>query len=329
MTKTLPMFTPRAKLTHRVLPHGIQIATIRHISLDPVYIEEITIIGDESQTDERQQQFCIAIECPQLTLNQVVDAMTKKGGYRSDTELRRKYAAKICAVLRLIAKAIRHLHRTGVIHANICMQNCGKFDHSWKLLDCLDLQHIGEPVDQTRYHHSFPPEVLQLDEDDRVVYDSDNSAVTFQVVNATPSMDVWAFGKLAYESLVGKPLVEFDPTKKLTDDVVSLLELLEWDQSNMKRIFTELLESGVTDSCAELVTSCLFPRPEDRPASMDVILEDSFWIDMRQFRERSSPSKRSRDGSASSIFTSASSKSIFTESASVIDTSQDAETAEI
>lgn len=305
------------------------IANIRDILLDPVYVEEIQLLGDIAEAGEIHQHLCIAIECPQISLERVVDAMVKKGGYQHDVDLRKKYAAKMCAVLRLIAKAIRYLHRSGVIHGNICMANCGKFEHSWKLLDCIGLQRIGDSIDPIRFHQSFPPEVLQIHEDDERIYDSDNSAIAFRDVEATPSIDIWAFGKLAYEALVGKPLVEFDPTKKTKDDVVSLLEILEWDQESMKRVFTCLLDGGVTESCAELVTSCLFPRPEDRPIDMDVILEDPFWKDMRQYRERSSPSKRSRDDAASSTFTPASSKSIFTETASAVDTSQEVEIAEI
>lgn len=282
------------------------------------------MFGDDGGMAQGPQEFCIAIECPQLTLDRVVDGMTKKGGYVYDTELRKKYAAKMCAVLRLIAKAIRHLHESGVIHGNICMQTCGKFEQSWKLLDTLRAQRIGDFVNKSRYGQSFPPEVLDLDDDDGAVYDSDNAAVSFLSAKAAVSIDIWAFGKLAYETLVGKPLVEFDPSKKPAEDTVALLEILEWDQPNMKAIFSNLLDSGVTDSCAELVTSCLFPRPDDRPSSMHVILEDPFWKDMRQHRERSSPSKRSRGEVSSTV----SPKSIFTETASVA-TMQEVETAEI
>lgn len=288
-----------------------QTTIIRNIPLDPGHVEEISIVGDNEGG-----QYYLSIECPQLTLDRVVDGMTKKTGYQYDTELRKKYAAKMCAVLRLIAKAIKHLHTSGVIHGNLCMETCGKFDHTWKLLDIMQAQRAEEPMDPKRYKRSFPPEVLQLDEHEDAVYDSDNAAVSFRSSMATPSIDIWAFGKLAYETLVGKPLVDFDPSKESINDVVSVLELLEWDQSNMKVVFTDLLECGATDSCAELITSCLFPRPEDRPLSMDAILQDRFWKDMRQYRQRSPRSS----------FDSSPTKSIFTDTASAVDTSQEVDT---
>ena len=263
-------------------------------------------------------------------MNRVVDGMTKKEGYQYDTELRKKYAAKMCAVLRLIAKAIRHLHECGAVHGNICMENCGKFEQTWKLLDIMGSQRSGALIPPSRYQRSFPPEVLQLDDSEGAICDSDNTAVSFKAVPASPAMDIWAFGKLAYEALVGKPLVDFDSSKVPIEDVVSLLQILEWDQSNMKAVFTDLLESGVTDSCAELITSCLFPHPEDRPVSMDAIIQDPFWKDMRQYRERSSPSKRSRGHATRSDYSSSPTKSIFNETISAVDTSQEVgSTAEI
>lgn len=307
-------------------PELSQTAMLRDVSLDTQYVEEVTMLADDVQLSAGPRQFCVATECPQVTLDRVVDGMANKGGYRYDTELRKKYAAKMCAVLRMIAKAIRHLHDCGLIHGNICMEACGKFGHAWKLLDCMGVQRIGEFINVNRFERSFPPEALDLDEDDEeTVFDSDNASISFLSAEASISIDVWAFGKLAYETLAGKPLVEFDPVKGPTEDVAALLEILEWDQSSMKSVFSDLLDSGVTDSCAELITSCLFPRPQDRPTSMDAILADRFWKDMRQYRERSSPSKGRRGESASSSST----KSIFTETSSAVDRSQELETAEI
>lgn len=279
---------------------------------------------EQQQRDDIRQQFCISIELPQVTLDRVVQGMVKKGGYQNDKILRKKYAAKMCAVLRLIAKALRHLHKAGVIHGDVCMENCGKFEHAWKLLGRMEVQPIGKSFNLARFHQSFPPEALQLDETEGTVYDSDVAAISFRPLASNVATDIWAFGKLAYETLVGKALVEFDPAKKTFDDTVSLLEIMEWDQSNMETVFKDLLDSGVTESCADLVTSCLFPNPEDRIGSMDEILEHEFWKDMRQFRERSSPMKR-RSDAASSVFSESPQKSIFSDTASAVDTSHEIE----
>jgi len=280
-------------------------------------VEVIEII----RTSASPHQNCILIECPQATLDQVVDGMMKNPGYRNDTGLRKKYAAKICAVLRLIAKALCQLHSTGVVHGNVCMATCGKFEHSWKLLDTMGIVPMGMVVDPLRLRTSVPPEALHLDEGegDHIVFDSDSPPVTFQSIQANPSIDIWAFGKLAYETLVGEPLVPFNPSLPAHEDALSLLEIVEWDQSCLKRVFTGLLVSGVTESCAELITSCLFPNPKDRPVSMEAILQDPFWSDMRQYRERSSPPKQS---SAHAMeFTAESSRSLLTEDASSFNTS--------
>jgi serine/threonine protein kinase len=187
----------------------------------------------------------------------------------------------------------------------------------WKLLGRLGVQRIGESFDTSKFHHSFPPEALQLDEQDGGVFDSDDAPVSIRATMiADPSLDIWAFGKLAYEALVGLPLVEFDETKRPSEDVVSLLEVMEWDQTNMKDVFTLLLDCGITESGADLITSCLFPRPEDRPRSIEEILSNQFWKEMRQYRKRAKRSPRQRDDSTS-VFTDGS-KSIFTEETSEI-----------
>jgi ankyrin repeat protein len=301
-----------------------QTAIIRDFQLDTVFVEEVLTFGaneDGSSPEDAPQQYCMSIERPQLALDRVVDGMVKNGGYRHDPGLQKNYAAKICAVLRLIAKSLRHLHASGVVHGDLCMENCGKFAHAWKILGRLDVQRIGEPFDPARFHQSFPPEALQLDDQEGGICDSDYPPVSFKMsMVAETSLDMWAFGKLAYETLVGKPLVEFDTNKKPAEDVVSLLEVMEWDESNMKDVFTDLLDSGATESCADLITSCLFPRPEHRPKSMEAILSDPFWKDMRQYRERSKTRPRRR-GDSASVYTE-SSKSIFTETSEITEAAE-------
>jgi serine/threonine protein kinase len=266
------------------------------VELDNAFVEEVNVYveymeASNESPDGTPQQRCVSIERPQLTLDKVVAGMMKNGGYSSNRVLRLKYSAKVCSVLRLIGKALRHLHSSGVIHGNVCMETCGKFeDSSWKLLERLDVQVIGETIKPSRFRRSFPPESLELSEHHGPVYDSDDSPVSFsRTLAAHPSFDIWSFGQVCYESLVGKPLVEFD--RSPSKNVASLLQVMEWDESNMQAVFSDLLETGIEESGADMITSCLFPRPEDRPSSMDEILDHSFWRDMRKHR-----SKKNRHG---------------------------------
>jgi len=189
------------------------------------------------------------------------------------------------------------------VHGNVCLETCGKFEDAWKLLERLDVQATGKPFDPTRFRHAFPPESLELSaEQEGMVFDSDSAAVTFtNNILSDPSIDIWAFGKLCYESLVGKPLIEFDTNanESPSDDVVALLQTLEWDVSNMEGVFADLLESGIEESGADMITSCLFPRPEQRPSDMDEILDNPFWKEIR--RHRSPRKRRNGDSIESSI----------------------------
>lgn len=258
------------------------------------------------------QQFWISTERPEVTLKDVAASMIKKGGYWNEPELRTKYAAKICSVLKIIAKSLRHIHSRGVIHGDLNLESCGKFDHSWKLLDRLSVQAIDQPFDMSRFQQSFPPESLHSVDNNSAVFDSDTPVSFKDSIIACPAIDIWAFGKLAYEAIMGKPLVEFG-AKRPSDDVVALLDVMDWGESSMRDIFTELLESGgIAESGAELFTSCLFARPEDRPVSMEAVLSHRFWHENQRQREKSRRARRRRNTDSISAFNE-NTKSLFTE----------------
>ncbi|KAL3921507.1 MAG: hypothetical protein SGILL_002712 [Bacillariaceae sp.] len=268
----------------------MRVHTLLSVELDNSFVEEVNVYVEYmddplSASDKSAQRRCVSIERPQLTLDKVVSGMQKNGGYKNDLKLKMKYAAKVCSVLRLIGKALRHLHSLGIVHGNICMESCGKFSDGWKLLERLEVQMVGEGFDPLRFRNTFPPESLELSEQDGAIYDSDDAPVSFvKNMTAQPAIDVWAFGQICYEALVGKPLVEFDQAKSPSDDVAALLQIMEWNQSNMQTVFSDLLESGIEESGADLITSCLFPDPGDRPSSMEEILDHTFWMDMRKHR---------------------------------------------
>lgn len=256
--------------------------------------------GTDNSEGGTPQQYCISIGRPSLTLDRVVAGMLKNDGYKRDPDLRKRYSGKVCAVLRMVAKSLKHLHSQGVVHGDLCMVNCGKFDDNWKVMGTLGLQRIGQWFNPARWHESFPPEAVNEVDDDQgsAICDSDDAPVGFKSnLVAESSIDVWAFGKLAYEMLLGDPLLDFDASKKPSEDKVTLLEVMEWDESRMKDVFHRLLDAGIPESGADLITSCLFFRPDQRPASMDEILENPFWKEMRRSKEQSRRPKRSDESS--------------------------------
>jgi hypothetical protein len=301
--------------------HYLQTAILRDIQLDPTHVEEVLIFAvNDHDTGNAEagapQQYCISIERPSLTLDRVVAGMLKNDGYKRDPDLRKRYSGKVCAVLRMVAKSLKHLHSQGVVHGDLCMVNCGKFDETWKIMGTLGLQRIGQKFNPARWHEAFPPEAIAEvdDEQGSAICDSDDAPVGFKSnLVAEPSIDVWAFGKLAYEMLLGDPLLEFDASKKPSEDKVTLLEVMEWDETRMKDVFHRLLDAGIPETGADLITSCLFFPPDQRPASMDEILANPFWKEMRRGKERPRRPKRSEESSVS----------VFSIEASRVDTNKD------
>lgn len=291
----------------------LQTEIMRTYELDESKVEEVLTFSVRGGGDGLSGQSWVSIECPEATLKDVSDSMTRKGGYWNQPDLRSKYATKVCLVLRLIAKSLQHLHTKGVVHGDLSLQSCGLFEQDWKLLGGMEVQPIGQAFDTSRFQQSFPPESLHSSDLDINVYDTDAPPVCFnQSIVSDPSIDIWSFGKLAYEAILGKPLVAYDANLP-ANDVVALLEVMEWNEDCLKDVFQELLESGgIAESGAELFTSCLFPRPEDRPKSMDEILRHPFWQQNIKQRKKSRGSLRRRNTDSISVFTETS-KSLFTE----------------
>ena len=69
----------------------------------------------------------------------------------------------------------------------------------------------------------------------------------------------------------------------------------------METVFADLLQAGIGESGADMITACLFPAPGDRPVDMDEILNNPFWQEMRKHL---SPRKVRNRRSGESVSTS-------------------------
>lgn len=205
--------------------------------------------------------------------------------YQRNPDMRNRYFSKVCMVLRLIAKAIRHLHEVGVVHGDVCLSTCGKFEDRWKLLRSLGMQPIGKRFDPARMGESSPPEAVELLRNvvETRGQEASSRHATFKCDLLTePSVDIWAFGKLIYEVLTGQQLIQFDPNKDSSCDNRGLLKLVKWDDEALRDVIGNLKNAGVSTLGVDLISHCLLPDPGERPTSMDEILEHPFWKDVRR-----------------------------------------------
>lgn len=254
---------------------------MREVSLDYSLFERITLftVGENGALADRgQKQFCISIERPHLTLGNVVIGMRTNEDCQTDQDVRRRYALKVFSVLRIVCKALLSLHNDGLVHGNLSLTHIGKYDGKcWKLAEVLGLQRIGETFDPDRFSPSSPPESVvpqrHSDAAHQVMFRTD--------LTTTSAIDVWAFGKLAFEALVGEPLVMFDETAEFDDDHRALMDIMHWNGFNLDELTNKLRKWSITEAGVSLILSCLAPSPDDRPAIQE-ILEHPLWKEVRR-----------------------------------------------
>jgi serine/threonine protein kinase len=219
------------------------------------------------------------VERPSLTLDRVVAGMLKNEDCKVNSDLRRRYVAKIFSVLRIVAKTLQRLHSFGVVHGNICPENCGKFDDNWKLLGTLKLQKIGEKFDVARFGVSVPPEAVEPKSSTIALQ---RQATFCTNVDVDPSLDIWGFGILAYDVLVGEPLFKFDPRKELCQNHEALLKILHWSTLDLVEVRRCLRQASVPDLGVDLIAKCLSQEAGSRPSNMNEILRSGLWDGLRR-----------------------------------------------
>ncbi|CAB9502043.1 expressed unknown protein [Seminavis robusta] len=257
-----------------------EISILRNLGLDFNYVEQIScfMVGARDSYDSGGcDQFCIAVEQPSLTLDRVVAGMLRNDACRENSELRRKYIAKILSVLRVVAKGLYNLHSAGIVHGNLVPEACGKFGDRWKLVGAFGFQRVGKAFDAKRFGESVPPEALE----------PHNIAVGGQVAFRTGlavdrSIDIWGFGKLSYDVLVGQALIDFDQGKELHNDHTSLLRIQHWSTLDLVEVRQDLRRVGVPDPVVLLITRCLSQDPGNRPSTMNEILRSDVWDNLHR-----------------------------------------------
>jgi len=241
-------------------------AVLQDLSLSDERLARVHIFCVNTLESYAPDKYCVAVEKECTTLAKICLKI------RRDKKMSRQnglnhYTEKIRQVLRRIGNGINVLHKEGVVHGSITMDACGKFEDGWKLTNLLGAQGFDQELSFSRFQRCAAPELVKL-----IGGRKDSKVTLCQTILASYALDIWAFGKLMYEALVGKPLLVFRQ-----EDTRMLQELRNWDEDNLRHVITEVETYGIGTVGADLISHCLCPYPEDRPESMEEILDHPFW----------------------------------------------------
>jgi serine/threonine protein kinase len=252
---------------------------LHNLEFDFRYCEEIVTfsVGGNDRNrgplpNDGLRRFFISVERPSLTLTSIVRGMLRNHGCQTDSAVRRRYSEKVFSVLRMIALSLKWLHSQGFVHGSLNLESCGKFGANWKLMNLLGLQKIGETLDINRFSMTAPPEAVQISSRSG----SEQRYVFRDNLVSHPSLDLWAFGVVAFEVLVGQPVIRLDANNDFDQNSWKCLH--QWSDSNLLEIRLQLEQVGVSEAGIRLIIQCLSPSADAR-LSIDNVLQHSAWTE--------------------------------------------------
>lgn len=238
--------------------------------LDGRFFEELEhlAIEDENIPSGVKLRHCVSVTKSKLSLSRVVAGMPRNHEYRMDLKLLRRYFSKVKSIVFCVGEGISKLHARNIIHGKIDSHSIMKFSERWKITGLCGSVVRGGCFSLTRVGPHSPPEAFIVSQ----------SATSLAAINPTfiaeLSVDVWAFGKLIYETFVGESM--FAPLVESDDEQLQVRCIAGWNGDHAKILMKRLTESGIGEKGTDLVCKCLQLK-RDRPQSMDSILRHEFW----------------------------------------------------
>ena len=250
--------TPRADIVERELRVRKDYNLSRHYVPSVISVHH-TVHHGAYQNASADAAYCITMDGADYTLeHQMLDLRRAGKGFPSN-ELKR------------VAISLMHLHENGLVHTDFGPHNVGKFGPLWKLLGVGGCVPIGASTDPKHgiYHC---PETVKIE---TVMIDGqERKTAKITSITATPAVDLWAFGHLVFESIVGAPLSAYSHRGKRVKSA-NLAKIARWDQSSLKRALKHIDESDTL--ARDVVSKFLDPDPRKRYQSLRDAIADPFF----------------------------------------------------
>jgi serine/threonine protein kinase len=231
-------------------------------------LDHFTVSETESNTTIVSSLLhCISADKPMTSLANVTDGMSH--------HRRVKHFRTSRKIMRGVAKALSKLHGGNIIHGSVHSHNVGKFGQRWKLIDLPGSVVTSELFAACRLGLHSPPEAFVLA---RCKTNHKRSiAVLAPSLVAEPTVDVWAFGKLLYEVLVGESL--FKDFMENGSNINASKCILTWNDKRLGKVSGKLSSEGIAATGVDLILNCLSPLRSTRFQTMSDILDHPFWRD--------------------------------------------------
>ncbi len=125
---------------------------------------------------------------------------------------------------------------------------------------------------------TFSTQLVEVEDDDytsgfyKIEQPRDHLKLPYDLVEASPSLDLWSFGIFLFQLLTGASLFKANRDDDL-DGPEAMHELAEWD--NFKK--PEKLKNVADGTARDLLSKLLSVKASERPKSMVEVLEHSFF----------------------------------------------------
>ena len=101
----------------------------------------------------------------------------------------------------------------------------------------------------------------------------ERASFTPEIVKASPSWDIWSFGLVMVQLLLGKCM--HLPNFEKADDAI-LKKLIAFDHKVLKQILDQVYQVAGLDA-ADLISKLLRKNPKDRPKNMEEVLNHQYF----------------------------------------------------
>ncbi|KAF0696134.1 hypothetical protein As57867_013032, partial [Aphanomyces stellatus] len=218
---------------------------------------------------------------------------------------------KIKAIVHEVATTLAHLHKRNLVHGDLKKLNILRVENKFKLIDFDATTRVGQSIGAKFSSGILPPELFhELNSTDEVAayesywadYREDKmvwnkikpkkkivvksfrpemgvSLLPYELVAATPAVDMWSLGCLIYQMHCNEELVSTDINQDVVLDRIKMAA--EWtDEALWKRIETNIPDEAAQD----LVKKLLVRNPLGRISAKGV-LEHWYFTPEKRFAE--------------------------------------------